>query len=291
LRSSTISDSSLLIAAHRDFPGAGGAASGLQSSRGARIKTSGITHFYRSMKEPAVQSVDLDVEPGEAVALVGRSGCGKSTLLHIIAGLLKPSSGQVWMGGSPVRGPSPKWVMMFQQPLLFPWMTVAGNVALGLRFNGRQREATQRVRDLLQLVELDEYHGRNVQDLSGGQQQRVALARSLALNPEALLLDEPFSALDAFTRANLQRDVRRLVRELGITLVVVTHDVAEAALMAGRVFIMAGHPGRIEAQISRGEQGSDSEGTERFRLAIAAAYNKVAGKTGLPYQSEDAHEA
>ena len=146
-----------------------------------------------------------------------------------------PSAGEVRIDGALVAGPSPSWIVMFQQPHLYPWMTVEQNVGLGLKFAGRPREEIEeRVRELLQLVELEGYAGRNVQDLSGGQQQRVALARSLAVHPEVLLLDEPFSALDAVTRRALQRDVRRIAAEIGITLVIVTHDIPEAVAMADR---------------------------------------------------------
>jgi NitT/TauT family transport system ATP-binding protein len=269
---------SLWMDAHRVLRAQGPRDLEPQLLRGARICARNITHRYRSMKEPAVESIDLEAEPGELVALLGRSGSGKSTLLHIIAGLLKPSQGEMEIDGSTVRGPSPRWVMMFQQPLLFPWMTAADNIALGLRFNGRRSEAPPRVRELLALVELEGFGDRNVQELSGGQQQRVALARSLAPNPQALLLDEPFSALDAFTRANLQRDVRHLVRELGITVLLVTHDGAEAALMADRVLIMEGRPGRIGAEIRRQPGGQSTGQTGSFKLAIADSFSRLTGQ-------------
>lgn len=216
---------------------------------GAHIAAEQITHRYRHAKTDVLEEITLTIEPGEAVALIGRSGCGKSTLLHIIAGLMKPAAGKIYIDGRVVEAPSPDWVMMFQQPSLFPWMTVAQNVELGLRFTGRRAEAKRRVPELLELVELADFADRNVQDLSGGQQQRVALARSLAPRPEVLLLDEPFSALDAFTRASLQRDVRRIARDLGITLLLVTHDISEATVMAERAMVMAGSPGRIRAEI------------------------------------------
>ena len=181
--------------------------------------------------------------------------------------------------GATVRHPSPRWVMMFQQPSLFPWASVADNVALGLRFNGRQHEAKKRVAELLELVELGSLADSNVQDLSGGQQQRVALARSLALSPEALLLDEPFSALDTFTRSTMQRDVRRIARELGLTLVLVTHDIDEAAMMADRAFIMAANPGRIRAEVAirPADALSGALGFEQARHALIEAYEGAAG--------------
>jgi ABC-type nitrate/sulfonate/bicarbonate transport system ATPase subunit len=248
--------------------------------RGARIEVAGVAHHYRHGRTNVLEDVSLKIEPGECVALIGRSGCGKSTLLHIIAGLTRPTAGAVRIDGELVSGPSPRWVMMFQQPSLFPWLSVAENVSLGFRFAGRARQADQRVAELLRLVELSAFAGRNVQDLSGGQQQRVALARSLALSPEALLLDEPFSALDVFTRGALQRDVRGIARELGITLIVVTHDVNEAAIMADRAFIMTAEPGRIREEIAVREPGEagGSEGYERAKRLLISAYEGAAGR-------------
>lgn len=197
---------------------------------GAHIAVTGVSHRFRRAAGLALSGISFEVQPCEVVALVGRSGCGKSTLLHILSGLTLPSTGEIRMDGASVEGPSPQWIVMFQQPNLYPWMTVAQNVGLGLKFAGRpRREIDVRVAELLRLVELEDYAGRNAQALSGGQQQRVALARSLAVHPEVLLLDEPFSALDAMTRRALQRDVRRIAVELGITLVVVTHDSTVAA--------------------------------------------------------------
>lgn len=258
--------------------------------RGAHFNVEGVSHRYRNSREFALDSVSLSVEPEESVALIGRSGCGKSTLLHVLAGLIRPTQGVVHIDGAVVTGPSPSWVMMFQQPSLFPWMTVAQNVALGLRFTNRKHEAPQRVAEMLKLVELGEYADRNVQDLSGGQQQRVALARSLAPAPQVLLLDEPFSALDAFTRASLQRDVRRIARELGITLVLVTHDINEAALMADRAFVMTANPGRIFAEVEiDADQGGENASLQHARKGLMEAYEAAAGMKSIngPAQIHD----
>ncbi len=205
----------------------------------ADVLVSGVAHTYVAADGPVLNGVDLNIAPGSVAALIGRSGSGKSTLLHIIAGLIKPSQGSVRISGNYVTGPSPLHVMMFQAPSLFPWMTVAQNAALGLRYAG-QNDAG-RVRDILALVDLSAFADRNVQDLSGGQQQRVALARSLVPSPDLLLLDEPFSALDMFTRQSMQRDVRAIAKRLGLTMILVTHDVSEAVLMADRaVFLKSG---------------------------------------------------
>tara|TARA_Y100000588_G_scaffold258491_1_gene273116 strand:- start:3689 stop:4390 length:702 start_codon:yes stop_codon:yes gene_type:complete len=194
--------------------------------------------------------VNLESKPGEVLAIIGRSGCGKSTLLHIMAGLLAPTSGSIRLNNIEVKEPSPKWVMMFQAPHLFPWMQVSQNVGIGLKFaNFAEDKIRERVEKTIKLVDLEEFAESNVQDLSGGQQQRVALARSLVMEPEMLLLDEPFSALDAFTRASLQKDVRSIAKSMGINLVIVTHSIDEAVLMADRAVIMAGSPGKIKEEI------------------------------------------
>jgi len=218
---------------------------------GAQVVVSGLGHSFHHGRVKILDDVSLAIAKGEMVAVVGRSGCGKSTLLHILAGLLKPSQGQVRIDGADVTGPSARYNMMFQAPSLFPWMSAAENVGLGLRYAGLERKAIrQRVDELLALVGLTEHGADNVQLLSGGQQQRVALARSLATRPELLLLDEPFSALDPFNRAALQTEVRQIARSLGLTLVIVTHDIDEAVTMADRVVVMAARPGRVVAELA-----------------------------------------
>lgn len=215
---------------------------------GARISIDYITHTFRAQLQPTLKDIELRIEPGEKVALIGRSGCGKSTLLHMLAGLLLPSEGCVRINAHQVSRPSAKWNMMFQKPSLYPWMSVRENASLGLVF-ARQKDP-QRVENLLRLVGLAEKMDENVQSLSGGQQQRVALARSLATSPDVLLLDEPFSALDAFTRASLQDEVAAIADKEDLTMVIVTHDIEEAVAMADRVLIMAANPGRIVGELS-----------------------------------------
>jgi ABC-type nitrate/sulfonate/bicarbonate transport system ATPase subunit len=249
---------------------------------GAHISVSGVSHRYRRAQNSALKDLSFEVQPGEAVALVGRSGCGKSTLLHILSGLLIPTAGEVHIDGALVWTPSPRWIVMFQQPHLYPWMTVRQNVGLGLKFaRRRRRQIEARVDELLQLVELESYATRNVQDLSGGQQQRVALARSLAVRPEALLLDEPFSALDAVTRRALQRDVRRIALESGITLVIVTHDIAEAVAMADRAIVMKSDPGEIAEivaiQIDRLDREGRGVNTQAAQASLQAAFERTYG--------------
>jgi NitT/TauT family transport system ATP-binding protein len=214
--------------------------------RGTNIQLQGLTHRYTPKSPVTFNKVNLESPPGEALAIIGRSGCGKSTLLHILAGVLHPTEGRVLLDGEEIEKPSPRWVMMFQAPHLFPWMTVTQNVGVGLSFgHWSKQDIAERVEEVIELVELQEFAKNNVQDLSGGQQQRVALARSLVMEPELLLLDEPFSALDAFTRSSLQHDVRAIAKKLGFNIVIVTHDIDEAVIMADRAVIMAGSPGDI----------------------------------------------
>jgi NitT/TauT family transport system ATP-binding protein len=214
--------------------------------RGVHVETENLFHRYGMRKAFAFEQVTMQAQPGEAVAIIGRSGCGKSTLLQVIAGLLHAAGGSVRINGLPVVKPSSRWIQLFQAPHLYPWMKVSQNVGIGLQFAKRPKdEIRDRVAKVLRLVDLEALSENNVQDLSGGQQQRVALARSLVMEPELLLLDEPFSALDAFTQGALQRDVRSIVKKLGITLILVTHDIDEAVLMADRVLIMAGSPGTV----------------------------------------------
>jgi ABC-type nitrate/sulfonate/bicarbonate transport system ATPase subunit len=213
---------------------------------GARISLDYISHRFQSNKPDTLSGIENTIRPGEKVALIGRSGCGKSTLLHIMAGLLQPTEGCIRINGEQVTKPSSKWNMMFQKASLYPWMSVKENAALGLIFAGMpQKEASDRVDELLDMVGLQEKKDTNVQSLSGGQQQRVALARSLATEPDVLLLDEPFSALDAFTRSALQDEVPAICRARDITMIIVTHDIDEAILTSDRVLIMSQNPGRI----------------------------------------------
>ena len=248
---------------------------------GAHIALDNLSHRYGRHGANVVENITLEIEPGSSTALIGRSGCGKSTLLHLISGLQRPAEGGVRIDGRLVEGPSPAWVVMFQQAALYPWMTVAQNVALGLRFTRRSREARTKVPALLDLVELSEFADRNVQDLSGGQQQRVALARSLAVDPEVLMLDEPFSALDTFTRAALQRDVRRIAKSAGITLVLVTHDISEAVLMADRAVVMAANPGRVvrdlKLALSDDERNRPGRACRAEIARLRSAFEEVAG--------------
>ena len=196
---------------------------------------------------PALDATDLVIEAGAFVCIVGPSGCGKSTLLEILAGLRRPTAGQVRLGGRTVIGPGRRRGGVFKQASsLFPWRTVAGNVGFGLELQGRSRSARrERVQRELTRVGLSDFADRPVYELSGGMQQRCQIARALANDPDVLLLDEPFGALDTFTRELLQEQLRGIWRESRPTIVFITHSVEEAALLSTRVLVMGPRPGRI----------------------------------------------
>ncbi len=195
---------------------------------------------------PAVADLNLEIAPGEFVCLLGPSGCGKSTVLNIVAGLIQPSSGQVLIDDDEVDKPGADRGMVFQQPTLLPWKTVLDNVALGPQLNGHSAvEAERTARSFLGLVGLADYAKHYPSQLSGGMQQRVGIIRALANYPRILLMDEPFSALDAQTRATMQEALLAIWAEFRTTVCFVTHDIEEAVFLGDRVVVMSAAPGRI----------------------------------------------
>jgi NitT/TauT family transport system ATP-binding protein len=200
---------------------------------------------------PGVDDVSFGIEPSEFLCIVGPSGCGKSTLLNMIAGFLKPTGGEIRIGGKPVAGAGLDRGVVFQDfAQLFPWRTALGNVAFGLEMKGMakaEREALARRQ--LALVKLDRFVDSYPHHLSGGMQQRVAIARALAYNPAVLLMDEPFAALDALTRDEMQRLLAEVWRDTRKTVVYVTHNVAEAVYLADRVAVMTPHPGTVKIEM------------------------------------------
>ena len=204
-----------------------------------------------SGRVPAVEDVSFGIETSEFLCIVGPSGCGKSTLLNIIAGFLIPTRGEIRIGGRPVTGHGLDRGVVFQDfAQLFPWRTALGNVTFGLEMKGVGRAEREEIaRRQLALVKLEKFAQSYPHHLSGGMQQRVAIARALAYNPSVLLMDEPFAALDALTRDEMQRLLADVWRETRKTVVYVTHNVAEAVYLADRVLVMTPHPGKVKADV------------------------------------------
>jgi sulfonate transport system ATP-binding protein len=213
----------------------------------------------------ALSDVTLTVQVSEIVALIGGSGCGKTTLLRLIAGLDRSSAGVIRLDGEAIREPHPAIGIVFQEPRLLPWLSVADNVGFGLG-DKPAAERRARVSHALEKVGLAEYATRWPRDLSDGQQQRVAIARAFVANPKVLLLDEPFSAVDAFTRASLHEHLLGLWEETRPTVLLVTHDVSEAVMLADRVIVMRPKPGRID---------------DEFHLGLA----RPRDRTALPFEN------
>ncbi len=217
----------------------------------------------------ALAEINLKINPGEFVSIVGTSGCGKSTILRLIAGLIGPTTGQILLGGKPIQGAGPDRGMVFQKATLFPWLTVEKNVSFSLRM--QKIHDKERVDQLIRMVGLEDFRKDYPHQLSGGMAQRVALIRSLINNPDILLLDEPLGALDAFTRMNMQDEILNIWRERKQTVVMVTHDVEEAIYMGTRVLVMEPRPGRIKADISielPEPKERDSEAFQEYRKRI-----------------------
>jgi NitT/TauT family transport system ATP-binding protein len=211
-----------------------------------KISVLGVDHTYAN-EVAALHDVTLDVHPGEFLCLLGPSGCGKTTLLYALAGAFKPSGGDIRIDGRPVEGPSPSRLLMFQEAALFPWLTVEQNVrfALGGVKGLSRRERSDRSYEFLHLVNLDGFEHALPHELSGGMRMRASLARALAMNPAVLLMDEPFSPLDAETRSQMHDLLQRIWTRSHKTVVFVTHNVREALVLGDRVVVMAARPGRI----------------------------------------------
>lgn len=197
----------------------------------------------------ALDNVSLSIDAGELVSLIGPSGCGKSTLLRLIAGLDAPDCGELWVGTESITAPSAERGLVFQDPNLFPWLTVRHNIESGLVARGVLHQKRHEVDEFMRLVGLETFAKAYPHHLSGGMAQRVALARALINHPKVLLLDEPLGALDAFTRMKMQDEVLRLWEARGTTMLLVTHDIDEAIYMSDRIVIMTPRPGRIERTI------------------------------------------
>jgi NitT/TauT family transport system ATP-binding protein len=240
-----------------------------------RVVVENVSKQFAGSNGPvqALSDVSFEVESGEFVCLVGPSGCGKTTLFRIIAGLEAPTAGGVYLDGELIEEPGPDLGIVFQEYHLFPWRTVAGNIRFGLEKRGTQTdEREERVQYLVDLVGLDGFENSYPRDLSGGMKQRVALARALALDPNLLLMDEPFSAVDAQTRKVLQDELLDIWAETGKTVLFVTHDVEESIMLADRVVVMAKDPGRIreivDIELERPRSRSDPDFGEYYERVL-----------------------
>jgi NitT/TauT family transport system ATP-binding protein len=218
---------------------------------GASLDVAGVSLTFSGTRTTHVlDGVDLAIRPNEVIALIGPNGCGKSTLLRVLAGLIPPDGGVVSVDGEPVGGPDPRVGLVFQEPRLLAWRTAEQNVRFPMELAGWSRERQRaRAEDLLGLVGLREFAGAKPSTLSGGTRQRVSIARALALEPRILLLDEPFSALDALTRERFNVELLRLWERTGTTIVLVTHSIPEAVFLADRVVVMSPRPARVLADI------------------------------------------
>lgn len=215
---------------------------------GARVEIKSVGHVFAHGSKPvvAVWDYSLSIKPGEFVSIVGPSGSGKTTILSMLAGLLQPGVGEVLIDGSPVTSPRDDVAYMFARDALMPWRTVLGNVELGMEVRGvAKKERRDRARQWVDNVGLAGYEDSSIQKLSQGMRQRVAIARTLAQTPRLILMDEPFAALDAQTRAKQQAQFTRLWEDQGATIVFITHDMTEAIRLGDRVVVVSGRPGRV----------------------------------------------
>jgi sulfonate transport system ATP-binding protein len=243
---------------------------------------------------PALQNIDLEIEQGEFVCIVGPSGCGKSTLLHLLAGLDRPTTGEILVDGKPVQGPGTDRILIFQDLGLFPWLTVRQNVEFGMKMaNLPRQERRERARFFLRLVHLHHFEDHYIHQLSGGMRQRVALARSLVLRPKILLMDEPFAALDAQTRDLLHDELERLWKETSPTIVFVTHNVREAVRLGDRVLLMSFRPGRIKSQfqirLPRPRHVEDADVAFLSKEILGQLREEIDRSVHMEYSREEKH--
>jgi NitT/TauT family transport system ATP-binding protein len=219
--------------------------------RGTTLTIREVSHSFDldGQPLPVLDRISLHIGRSEFVALLGPSGCGKSTLLRLVAGLDSPSAGRLFVNGTAIEGPDPSRIVVFQDPTLYPWRTVRGNVALGLEARGLLRTHRERIEDALRLVGLSGFANAYPHQLSGGMSQRTALARALVNDPKLLILDEPLGQLDSLTRITMQGELVSLWQRAGFTALLVTHDVEEALFLAGRVIVLSERPAQIRAEI------------------------------------------
>jgi len=254
------------------------------------VKAEGVWKIFnegQSNEVIALQDLTLQVGYGEFVSLIGPSGCGKSTLLRVIADLTQPTRGSMEVAGLTAHQAreQQRYGMAFQQAALFDWRTVRRNVELPLELQGvAKSERAKRAMSLLEMVQLADFANHRPWELSGGMQQRVAIARSLAVDPPLLLMDEPFGALDEMTRERMQNELLRIRKETGKSIVFVTHSIPEAVYLSDRVVVMSPRPGRITdvIEVSLGDRNEDTREDERFFAAVTAVREALRGNHGGP---------
>lgn len=220
--------------------------------KAGHLKISGVSKFFDDAGGRRVEilsHIDLDIHPGSFTSIIGASGCGKSTLLRLISGFIFPEEGSVTLDDTPVKGPGVDRGFMFQDHVLYPWLTIYDNIAFGLKARGLYKNHKADVDEMIHVTGLDGFANHYPHQVSGGMQQRASLARALIGKPEILLLDEPLGALDAFTRMNMQLEIEKAWEKSGMTMIMVTHDIEEAIYMSDTVIVMATHPGRITKKI------------------------------------------
>jgi len=234
------------------------------------LKLRGVNKSFGSLQ--VLKDIEINVEQGEFAAIVGPSGCGKSTALRMFAGLERPSSGEALAGGHPINGPGPDRMLIFQEHALYPWSTVEANVGLGLELSGVPKsERLKRVNAVLDKVNLSGFNRYYPAQLSGGMKQRAAIARALVMDPDVLLLDEPYGALDALTRLTMQNELLKIWSGSGKTMLLITHDIDEALYLADKIYVMSARPGQIVETIVPGKprprnRNSDSFAAHRHRI-------------------------
>ncbi|OJG90062.1 hypothetical protein RV16_GL001872 [Enterococcus saccharolyticus] len=194
----------------------------------------------------ALEKINAEIEPGEFITLIGPSGCGKSTFLRLVAGLTEPDEGEIFLDKRIIEGPGSDRGLVFQDPTLFPWLTIEENVGFGLKISGKQKRYKENITQFIELVGLNGFETAYPHHLSGGMAQRAALARALVNHPKVLLLDEPFGALDAFTRVNMQDELLNIWKNRKTTTIMVTHDVDEAVYLSSRIFAMTPRPAQLK---------------------------------------------
>ena len=256
----------------------------------AKVGLSDICLSYKTQAGErllALDHINLQVRPGEFVCIVGPSGCGKSTLLHLIAGLHSQTSGQVLIDGTPVQGPGTDRIMIFQDHGLFPWLNVGENVEFGMKMKGVPKaERLEKTRYYLQLVHLAKFEKSYIHQLSGGMRQRVAIARALATEPDVLLMDEPFAALDAQTRDLLHDELERIWSETGRTIIFVTHNVREAVRLGDRVILLTFRPGRVKSEFPIELPRPRSLEDPEVALAARAVLDELRDETNRSLEAE-----